>query len=230
MKKKIYYNNKIIGEITYQKYDRKSDKIIKVIQKNYPLLKDFFDFELSPIKIHLLYSRAEMNKHWGTKTPSWICGFVKGKNKIYILSPLISQKVSNHPESTIYKAIIHELVHLFVKKINKNPLAWLNEGLALVLAKQMKDNTIKKNDWDFLMKHNFITEPKVDWEEFENKSGYKASYILANFLCKNYKKDKIIKLLRINAKEKTAIKKLEEILNAKKNEFIKKIEKNINFI
>lgn len=232
MKRKIYCKNKIIGEIKYQENDEKSDKIIQIIQKKYHLLKNFFGFKVSPIKINLLYSRAEINKYWGVETPIWICGFIKGKNKIYILSPSVSEKISKHSATSIYKVAIHELVHLFVEKINKKPLSWLNEGLALVLANQIKSNAIKKKDWEFLKKNGFINNPKISWKTFENKSGYQASYILVNFLF-NHKKEKIKELLNINITNKkrgVLIKEMENILNLTENEFIRKVEKKIKFL
>lgn len=230
MKKNIYYKDKILGEIIYKKNDKWVNELIEVIQKKYSLLQKFFDFEISPIIIHLLYYRIEVNKYWGAKTPNWICGFARGKNKIYILSPLVSKKISGHSKSNIHKVVIHEIVHLFIKKMNLNSLAWLNEGLALFLAKQIKNNSIKKANWNFLMKHHFLINSKFDLGRFGNKDGYKASYILVNFLFKNYKRDNIIKLIQINTKKGTTTKELEKILNVNRNEFIKKVEKNIKFL
>lgn len=230
MEKKIYCKNKIIGEITYRKYDRKSDGIIKIIQKSYPPLKAFFNFGIAPIKIHLLYSRSEINKYWGAKTSIWMCGFIKRRNKIYVLSPLICQKVSRHTENAIYKVVIHELVHLFIKKINKSPLGWLNEGLALFLAEQIRGRSIKKADWEFLIKCNFITNPKLNWTKIANRNGYKAAYLLVNFLLKRYGKNKLMKLLNINANKNNAAKKLEQVLKISLSEFINNFQKILKFI
>jgi len=230
IKKGIYLNDKKIGIITHREGDRGSSKIIQVVQKNYPFLRCFFGFEIAPIKIHLLYSRDAINKVWGAKTPIWMCGFVKGRNKIYVLSPLICRKVSQHTENAIYKVVIHELVHLFIKKMNKSPLGWLNEGLSLFLAKQIKDKSIKRADWKFLMKCGFITNPELKWTKIGNRSGYKASYLLVIFLMKQYGKNKLMKLLNINANKRNPAKKLEQVFKISLEELIKNFQKTLKFI
>lgn len=230
MRKKIYYKNKIIGELTYRKDDTKSDRMIKIIQKNYPSLKAFFGFEIAPIKIHLLYSRAEIDKYWGSKTPIWMSGFIKGKNKIYVLSLLVCRKVSCHLEGTINKIVVHELVHLFIKKINKSPFGWLSEGLALFLAKQIKGKSIKREDWKFLAKAGFITNSKLAWTKVASRSGYQASYLLVSFLLKQYGKNKLMKLLKINANEKNVHKRLEQVLGINLNGFVKNFQKKLKLL
>ena len=87
MKKKIYCKNKIIGEITYRNDDRKCNKVIKIIQKNYPRLKAFFGLEIAPIKIHLLYSRSEINRHWALKLLSGCVGLLKERLRFTYQAP-----------------------------------------------------------------------------------------------------------------------------------------------
>lgn len=218
MKKKIFFCNKIIGEIIYRKKDTKINNIIKVIEANYPQLREFFGFTIPQFKIILLYSRSEMNKLFGNKTPVWLCGFVKKRNIIYMLSPLVSKKVSIHSEKDIHKVIIHEIVHLFIKRINKNPLTWVNEGIASFLAKQDKSRDFKKSDWQFFVSEVFTKN--IDYRVFAQYKGYNISYWLTKTISKKFDNNKLRDLIKFNPKKDNK-KKLEKILGISIGDFLK---------
>lgn len=230
--KKIYLKNKIIAEIFYKKNDNTALKLIDIIKNGYDFLINFFGFSIKNIKIYLLYSRKDINKIWGSKTPKWLCGFTKNqeKNIIYLLSPSVSKKLSNHTIPQIHKTIIHEIAHLFIKKINTYVIRWLNEGLASFLAKQKQKKIIKESDWEYLLKQSFIINPNLEWLSIAKKSSYKISYLFVSFLIKKYGKNKIIKLLKINCRKKIFKDGIEKILNTDVEELKKLFEKEIILI
>ncbi len=196
MEEKIYSKNKIIGELIHRKEDKTATKVIRTIQKNFSRLRKFFGFTIPQIKIHLLYSRAKVDKIWGAKTPNWICGFTKKNNTIYMLSPLISGEVSGHPEKDMRRIVIHEIVHLFIKRINKNPLAWVNEGVALFLANQKKSRNFKESDWQFFINRFFTRD--IDYRSFAQHKGYVISYWLVKTIAKKFGRKKLIDLIKFN--------------------------------
>jgi len=228
VQREFKYSAKGTGILTFRKDDKSADKIIETFRSEYPKLEAFFGIALSKIKIHLLYSRADINKRWGSKTPTWMCGFTKDKKVIYILSPQVSAKVSEHSKDDIYRTLIHETVHLFIRKINKNTIHWLNEGLCLVLAKQTKDNIIRKEDWRFLRNHNFIINASLPWGVLAKMGGYKVSYLLAKLLIEEYNR-KIIDLVRVDPRAENFKNKFEEFVDTTLENFLMKFEKRIRF-
>ena len=229
--KKIKLNNKTIAILIYKKNDKEINKIIKIIQDKYHELESFFNLNIPTVNIELIYSREEINDKYGHKTPNWMIGFVNKKNKnyIYIASPSICEKISAHKKNVIYKVIIHELSHIFINKINKNTLDWLNEGLALYLASQIKKTYIKKENWNFLIKNKFFTNT-INLSTFAEHQGYEISSFLVNFLIKKYGKNKAIELIKINKKSKLIKKKFYKIFGIELEVIISQIKKQIDII
>ncbi len=123
--------------IVYKKDDSNIKLVKKYIKKTIQNLENFYKFKNPEIFIELFYSREEFDEKIGYKTPEWLAGFT-AKNNIYLFSPLVIEKISNHKKSEFKKILTHEICHIFNDKINKNSLMWIDEGVALLLAGQKK--------------------------------------------------------------------------------------------
>lgn len=128
--------NKLDLKFCYFYYDankeKKIDKTLSLIRKAYLKNRKFYNKSIKKFKLIFLYSRKEMNKFWRERTSRWCIAFTR--NKIYIFSPQIIEKVSIHKKEVFFNTLIHELNHMFYLKIFKTykPL-WISEGLALNL-------------------------------------------------------------------------------------------------
>lgn len=142
--------------VIYKKENNYIGLIKKHIKKIVQEMKDFYKFKNLSMVIELFYSRKEFDKKIGYKTPEWLVGFAR-KNNIYLFSPSVMEKVSSHKKSEIKKILTHEICHIFNDKINKNPLMWVDEGMALLLAGQKKNNDFAKKDLN-LFYNNFFCE------------------------------------------------------------------------
>lgn len=100
-------------------------------------LKRIFNVDVD-IKIETINTREEMDNLSGYKTPDWLVGKVK-EGKIYIFSKEVYERVSSHKLDDYEKVLKHEIVHLFIhKSFGKGP-AWFDEGVASILAEQIRN-------------------------------------------------------------------------------------------
>ena len=65
-------------------------------------------------KLELYISQA-LDKVFGSKTSRWVVGHTQ-KNRIYLLSPSVFEKASNHLVSDFLPVLTHEIAHIFMSK------------------------------------------------------------------------------------------------------------------
>ncbi|MFH1610872.1 MAG: hypothetical protein ABIA91_03205 [Patescibacteria group bacterium] len=196
----IKINNKVIADFCYKKNDNSIEPYIKGFTKQYKELIKFFNKQPLKITINFVYTRKEMNKHWGVKSRKRLCAMVDNDNVyvIYIFSPLVFEKLTIYKQTEILPTIIHETAHTFVTEINKKSFAWMNEGICQYLEKQNnQDNVIKKKNWEWFIENNIFFDPDIKWSKQVEYDGYKISYNLVNYILKTKGKNKFIKLLKI---------------------------------
>jgi hypothetical protein len=170
-------------------FDSKIDSKVeleKIVNKAYQKNKNFFGRDLTEIKINFLYQRSQMDEICKYKTEDWQVGWAENKN-IYIFSPSVFEKVSNHPNSDFPYTLTHEIAHLFSNEILGFAYPkWLYEGLAGYVAEQYKIRPVKKID-EFSNLHD-----KEDWKKFSN---YSQAYSFTKYLIEKLGKEKILKFL-----------------------------------
>lgn len=191
-------SNKIY--VAYNKGDLSVKLLKKYIRNSIKDLVKFYKISKPAINIELFYTRKEFNEKIGYKTPIWLVGFAVGNN-IYLFSPSVLEKVSNHKKSDFKKVLRHEICHIFNYKLNKNPLMWVDEGIALLLAGQKKGTPTKK-DLDFFLNNFFYKNIKLI--DFANHNGYKISYFVTKNIRKKLGKKKLLRLIKISYKNKNS--------------------------
>ena len=144
----------------------------------------FFDLDVYPREILLIDSRKDMNKIKKRKTADWEIGGY-ANNAIFILKPEKFEKESSHKKQDFWPTLKHEIVHLYYGIITGTSKPyWLNEGLAVYLAKQRRTATPE----------NVVNVIK-SFDTFD-KNDYGSSGRLVELLMKRYGKDKMLTLLR----------------------------------
>lgn len=207
-----------VGKIIFKPNDHSVNWIERLVSSNLEKLNKFYKIKNPRINLELIYSRKEFNDKIGRQTPKWMVG-VALKNKIYLFSPLVIEKISSHKKSELDKIITHELCHIFNNKINKEILSWVDEGTALFLANQKKIKDFKKLDWCFFI-NNFLTK-NIGFQFFVKHNGYKISYLAVKTIIEKRGINKLLDLIKINAKKNTCESKLEKVLGFPIEDFSK---------
>lgn len=201
--------------------DKKSEteNIIEMIRKGTKDPFKYFDtVKKINFDIELIYSREEFNNKLGTKTPDWLVASAF-TNKFIIFEPSKIEKYTCHKKEEFTQLIAHETSHILLKELNPNYCAWMNEGVALNIAKQDKIKNIKSENISHFIKNNLFKNSKYD--TFIEKQGYDISYKLVRYLLKNYSKKKMLDLFKIKySYTKSAEKDACRILNKNKSELI----------
>lgn len=114
-------------------------------------------------------------------------------NAVLITSPAAANRYND--ASSIIQAAAHEYVHMIEDNINKDlPLYW-HEGLAMYLAGQKMDGkvygTLPDADKVFKTSTNSFTSL-----EFGNGNGYQLSYLLVEYVAKEFGVDKFAAIVR----------------------------------
>ena len=115
MDSNIFPNNIILD--FNPKIDSKND-LEKVVFDSYWKNQNFFGENKVNIEIKFIYEGSRMDEICGYKTENWQVGYAN-KNKIFIFSPTVFDKVSNHPRSDFEYVLTHEIAHLFTNEIFK---------------------------------------------------------------------------------------------------------------
>jgi len=146
--------------------DNKSD-LESLVFNSYQKNQDFFGKKEINIEIKFIYQRSEMDDLYGYKTPEWYVGSANN-NKIAIFSPLVFDKVSNHPKTDFDYILTHEIAHLFSNEILRFSYPkWLCEGIAGYVAEQYKIRPIGKID-EFSKLHNIISKKGAIYKKLYN--------------------------------------------------------------
>jgi len=186
------------GKLVFKKHDLSIDWVQKSVLSSIKKLEKFYKIKSPLINLELVYSREEFNKIVGRETPEWMVAIAL-ENKIYLFSTSIVEKFSSHKKSSLKKIITHEICHLFNNKLNKNILAWVDEGTALFLSNQEKPEDLKKTEWNFFIK-NFLTK-NIDYQSFCTHNGYKISYWAVRIIVETFNRDMLLNLIKINLKK-----------------------------
>jgi hypothetical protein len=189
------YKTKDIGFCTffYSVNDSSILKEISLLKKAYLINKKALKIDIPKFSVKFAYSRKQLDRLWGSKTPDYVCAFVNDdeKDKIIILSYSIFNKESIWKKKDFLGTLIHEVNHLFYTKLRNHPYKplWLCEGLASFFQmKQTKKKVLKiKITKKVLMQNSF---KKMDGDSYE----IFASFV--NFLIKKYKMKNILELMK----------------------------------
>lgn len=218
IKKNINNKNICVVFDEDDKFVLRLEKYIAIITKN---LQKFYKVKSPKIKIELIYSRKEFNDKLGFKTPRWLVASAL-KNNVYLFSPSMIEKVSDHKKIEIKKLLTHELCHIFNSKINKNNLIWVDEGIALFIAKQRKNKDYTENNLNYFSDYYF--EKNIKLLSFAANNGYKISYWAVRKIAEKFNSEKLLELLKINPKKKSCGEKLEKTLGCSEKEFIETLK------
>jgi len=190
----INFNPKIDSEANLK------NTVFESYQKN----KSFFGKDSQKIIIDFIYKRSQMDKICNYKTEDWLVGYAN-KNHIFIFSPTVFSKISNHPQSDFSYVLTHEIAHIFTHDIlDFYYPKWLHEGIAGYVAKQYKIRSVKKIE-DFSKLHN-----KDSWGKFVN---YPQAFSFTKYLVDKFGKKKILNFLENLRKENGCYSSYEEFVN-----------------
>lgn len=162
----------------------------KLVIEAYNLNKGFAKIKIPKFDIKIVYSRKELDKIWGSKTPSYVSAFVKD-DRIVIISYGVFDKETKWGKDKFKEALIHEINHLFYQELRDDeydPL-WLSEGLATFMQHNKK-------------KYNYEKRLKITNEilnqSFEdmNLESYQIFTLFIEYLVLKFGENKILKLIR----------------------------------
>jgi len=172
-------------------FDPKIDskqRLTKLVNRAYLKNKKFFKKDVSGIKVIFLYTRSQMDKTYSRKTPDWVVGGTKGRDSIYIFSPSVFDKVSNHPASDFFYTLTHEMAHIFTNHVlDLYYPRWLREGIAGYVAEQYKIRPVR-------MIHKFSQlHDERSWEHYHN---YPQAFSFTKYLIDTLEKEKMLRFLK----------------------------------
>jgi len=169
--------------------------------KAYKRLVNFFGCQPPEIQVHFIYTRREMDKHWGGHSTRRLCGLVDNENPriIYVFSPLVLEKLTIYKTKTITSLLIHESAHVFVTEINRKCFAWMNEGVCQYIENvRLRYGKINKHDWDWYKINNVLYNPQINWESQTSHDGYEISRNLVKYIIETKGKKSFFQLLKID--------------------------------
>jgi len=165
------------------------DKLNKLVFKSYKANRKFFDKDIKNLDIAFLYTRDDMDKFCGNKTPEWLVGVSNYSRVVAIFSPSMFEKVSNHPKSDFVPTLTHEIAHAFIHSNYKfKSPAWLSEGIPGYVAKQYKIRPMfRKNLQKFKDIH--------DIDGWKKTINYPQAYSFTKYLINKFEKKKFLSLI-----------------------------------
>ncbi|MDV4149857.1 hypothetical protein R0131_03325 [Clostridium sp. AL.422] len=201
------------------KDDKESlDDLEENLENNYERISKNLQVTLDEkIKVTIYPNISDFHKAIGMMAAEdWLVGVAR-KNEILMVSPLNPGGI--HTYETLMKVIVHEYTHILVGDINSNTDIYLNEGIAVVEANQIDNNT--KYYLKEVAKANKL--PSID--EMKNNYGkleqpYFLSGGFAEFIVNKYGYDKIIDLIKKPEDIENVIGSTKEEIIEKWNEYI----------
>ena len=186
------------GVVSFLSKDPSLNRAIKDFKYGYIRASSFFKKKIPEVKLTLVYSREEMNNLIGQKTASWFVGYADSSSKIFMFSPSVFDRESNHNKKDFRKVLCHEICHLFIRQIhNSYEPVWLEEGLAYCVAGQ--ESRLKNSNPIFNNpKALFLIDTRNRWNKTIGSQPdvpYALAFLLVDFLIRYYSKDRVIKLL-----------------------------------
>jgi len=192
IKKVVFPQN--VAFVYFSPKEKNIKKVVHDLVDGYQRIFQFFGFGIPSLRLVLLYTRKEIDELRQEKTPSWLVGQAD-KNTICLFSPSVFEKVSPHRRSEFKKVLLHEMTHLFIRRIHSSfEPRWLEEGLAYFVAGQRGKKQF--NSHFFLNKElPFLLDSEKRWQKALPYGAYTISFLLVKFLIKRFGKEKIIKFL-----------------------------------
>lgn len=169
------------------------------------------------IKVTIYPNISEFHKAIGMEdAEDWLVGLARN-GEIMMVSPLNPGSVHNY--ESLMKVIVHEYTHILVENIKSNTAAYLNEGIAVVEANQINENSkyylkeVAKAD-----KLPSIDEMQNNYSKLEQP--YEVSGGFVDFIVNKYGYDKIIDLIKEPDDIENIIGSTKEEIIAKWSEYI----------
>lgn len=163
-----------------------NEVITNAYQKNF----DFFQ-DVVPVKVHLVYTRGEMDSLLGRKTEDWVVGtFNTKKHAIYVFAPSVYEKESSHRVEDFPYTIAHEMAHIFTAEQYglKDP-KWLNEGLAGYVAQDYE--VIKMNKGRICPLRSMHT-----YKQWDKNHNYPQAFSFTKYLIDRFGKEAFLRFYR----------------------------------
>ncbi len=164
---------------------------------------DFFGVAGIQYKVKFLYSISEFHFFSQLTFKPWHCGFTLFPNIIFVFSPSVIEKLTNHKKDQIPAIITHELSHLFYNKLRFPRIPLLDEGIATYIA--FYDEHKKK----------IPEEIEIDISESMQYSEkiYHQGFLVIDYIMKRNKKGELFSFLNgFNSSKKDVKEELEKFL------------------
>lgn len=173
------------------------------------------------VKVCICKNRNLFNQQVGRKTLDWLVA-VTNRRTISILNPDALEAESTHKKSEFARILIHELCHVVISDINEHPLQWLDEGIALCVAKQKKPQRINRRSYHFFLNEGNLRK-NLPLHIFADHEGYVVGYWLVRYLLNQVSKEEIMQLLQIDVQRDCVAEAVEKIIGSDIRETFKKI-------
>lgn len=169
-------------------YNPEIDDITKVGEdclEAYSYNKKFFKSNMH-VFVQVADSRAELEKVSGFNHGKWFVGSGCGNNLVVVLSEKIVKEEAVKKEFSLRQLMAHEIAHVFINRLSHKKIPiWLNEGIAMVVAKQER-----KGDFN----QDIINcNSGEDWERFNFP--YASAYGFTRYLFNRFGKDRMLEFV-----------------------------------
>lgn len=136
----------------------------------------------------------QLEKH---NTQNWEVGNTSENNEIDIFHPDVFEDESSHKREDFLKILKHEITHIYIKKLanSKAVPMWLNEGLAMYLAGQVKQYRNKTGLYIETEYASKLSSPS-GWNKYADHDAYRFACLFVNFLVTKYGLEPIIRLIK----------------------------------
>lgn len=170
------------------------DDLEENLESNYDRIAKNLNVTLDEkIDITIYPNIDEFHKAIGMEdAEDWLVG-VAGTSEVAMVSPLNPGPI--HTYDSLMSVIVHEYTHILVMNLNADTDTYLNEGIAVVEANQLDNNT------KYYLRETAKLDklPSID-EMKNNYSGLEQPYFLSggfvDFIINNYGYDGIINLIK----------------------------------
>ena len=160
-------------------------------KKNYMKACNFFGIKPKNIKLKIIKNIKLINK-LSSNVPWYAVGFYNKNTVIMLDKELLPSR--GHKKREFSKVMLHEICHIFIKKIVKKRIpVWVEEGICQFIAFGDK---IKPKKFVNLRK----LQTYEDWYKLDNPYAYCSNFF--SYLNKKYGKKKILKFIRLLNKRK----------------------------
>ncbi len=159
-------------------------------KKSYRKASSFFGIKPKDIKLKIIEDPEKIFRN--KKIPWYAVGFYYKNTVVIVDKELFPSR--GHKKNEFSKVMLHEMCHIFIKKIVKKKIpVWIEEGLCQFIA-----------FGDKIKPKNFVDLEKLetykDWYNWNSPYAYCSNFF--SYLHKNYGKRKILEFLESLNKNK----------------------------